>query len=60
MQQVSTASNVRQWDSVLHKQMGTLWAEKHNSRTRKGEDIHEWPAALHIQRFPEFKRRPPR
>ncbi len=31
--------------------MGTLWAEKHNSRTRKGKDISEWPAALHIHGF---------
>jgi len=39
--------------AVFVKQMGRVWARKHNSRTSKGEAMSEWREDLQIRQFPE-------
>lgn len=35
------------------KQMGSVWAQEHGAKDRKGGDMGEWPEALRVREFPK-------
>ena len=44
--------------AFYNKQMGTIWARKHHSASRKGDIMAEWPQALQVHQFPSFEVNP--
>ena len=44
--------------AFYNKQMGTIWARKHHSASRKGDIMAEWPKDLQVHEFPSFEVNP--
>ena len=46
----------RQNVAVFVKQMGSVWAKRHQAKHSKGGDMKEWPFHLHCREYPSHNR----